>query len=226
MALGRSWHDYKQSDRVQYVNFTFYDPEKLEELKALHIPFAWAFHDKDTNIDGEIKKPHYHALVNYGAPTSVKNFQKILADIPANGYAEITGYPRSMYRYLCHEDDPEKYQYDDSVRHCECGFNESDLLSVTDTNFLIRSINHFVIEKNISEYDDLLNELDMEGKLTEYFVVIRNTIHFQHFLKSRRIKRSIEKKKHDDDIQCQQRIRIIEEKKRKIEESKKDENNS
>ena len=91
MAQGRSWHDYKPSDRVQYVNFVVYDPEKIEELKALHLPFAWAYHDKDTNIDGEIKKPHYHVLVNYGAPTSVQNYKKILGDIPVISAYPLTG---------------------------------------------------------------------------------------------------------------------------------------
>ncbi len=220
MAFGRSWAEYKKSDRVQYVNFTFYDPEKLEELKALHIPFAWVYHDKDTNENGELKKPHFHALMNYGAPTSINNFMKILGDIPANGYAEVTGSPRGMFRYLIHEDDPNKFQYSPEIRHCECGFNEAELLSCTDTNFLIRCINHFIIEKSICEYDDLLNELDAEGKITEYFIVIRNTIHFQQYLKSRRIKRSIEKKEKEDDIQCQEKIRILEEKKRKIDEQK------
>ena len=32
-------------------------------------------HDKDTNADGEPKKPHYHVILVYGSPTTYRNVE-------------------------------------------------------------------------------------------------------------------------------------------------------
>ena len=205
MAL--NWNSVEPSQRVQYLNFVFYDEAKLELLKNLHIPFCWILHDRDESFEDEVvfsgqkKKAHFHVLMDYGNTTTVRYWKKLLEGIPANDYAEITASPRGYFRYLIHADDPNKFQYDPSDRHEECGFSEFELLSKTDTNFIIRWVNHFIIEHGICEYDDLILALDDGGLFCESTVVYRNTIHFTNFLKSRRIKKSVSlKRDHDKEV--------------------------
>lgn len=198
--MGLSWHCVEDKQKAQYVNFVIYDEHKITELRNLHIPFAWSFHDKDIDLDDQEeerkeKKAHYHVLMDYGNTTTVRYWKKLLSGIPANDYAELTASPRGYWRYLIHEDNPEKYQYAAEDRHCECGFSEYELLSKTDTAFLIRWVNHWIISNDITEYDDLIMNLDENGLFAESTTVIRNTIHFTNFLKSRRIKSGKERKK-------------------------------
>ena len=67
-------------------------------------------HDRDTNPTGEPKKPHYHVIVSYEGPTTYSNVEKLTArlnqPIP-QPLEQVRGY----YRYLTHEDNPEKAQY-------------------------------------------------------------------------------------------------------------------
>lgn len=202
--MGLSWHSVEDKQKVQYVNFVIYDKQKLVELRNLHIAFAWSYHDKDIDLDDQEeerkeKKAHYHILMDYGNTTTVRYWKKLLQGIPANDYAELTASPRGYWRYLIHEDNPEKYQYKEEDRHCECGFSEYELLSKTDTAFLIRWVNHWIISNDITEYDDLIMNLDENGLFAESTTVIRNTIHFTNFLKSRRIKSGKERKKMMDE---------------------------
>ena len=207
MAL--SWFQVDDSQKAQYLNFVLYDFAGIEALRNLHIPFEWIFHDKDIDLDpteGERKekKAHYHVLIDYGNTTTIRYWKKLLAGIPANDYAELTASPRGYHRYMCHEDDPSKHQYSADERHQECGFSEYELLSKTDTAYLIRWINHWIISNDITEYDDLVMELDDNGLFAESATVIRNTIHFTNFLKSRRIKAIAKAKKEHDD--CMEKV--------------------
>lgn len=204
--MGLSWNQVEESQKAQYLNFVMYDVRGLVALRNLHIPFAWSYHDKDIDLDDQEqerneKKAHYHVLMDYGNTTTIRYWKKLLRGIPANDYAEITASPRGYWRYLIHEDNPEKYQYSPEDRHCECGFSEYELLSKTDTAFLIRFVNHWIVSNDITEYDDLIMNLDENGLVAESTTVIRNTIHFTNFLKSRRIKAIAKaKKEHDDNI--------------------------
>ena len=205
MAL--SCFQVEESQKAQYINFVFYDVRGIVALRNLHIPFCWVYHDKDTDLDDmeeerKEKKAHYHVLMDYGNTTTVRYWKKLIRGIPANDYFELTASPRGYYRYLIHEDNLDKFQYSPDDRHCECGFSEYELLSKTDTAFLIRWINHWIISNGITEYDDLVMNLDENGLFAESTTVIRNTIHFTNFLKSRRIKAIAQaKKEHDDSIE-------------------------
>lgn len=63
--------------------------------------------------DEEMKKEHYHVVYYSGrGPITLKAAkQKIPAEVPANGYVEVTGNAQGYMRYLIHLDDPEKEQF-------------------------------------------------------------------------------------------------------------------
>lgn len=63
--------------------------------------------------DDEVKKPHYHVMfyTGRGPITLPAAKQKIPAEVPANGYVEVTASATGYMRYLIHLDDPEKEQF-------------------------------------------------------------------------------------------------------------------
>ena len=71
-------------------------------------------HDKDINPDGTPKKAHYHVILCYAGPTTyncVKTLTESLNQPVPQPIEQVKGY----YRYFSHKDNPEKYQYSESV---------------------------------------------------------------------------------------------------------------
>ena len=83
----------------------------LQILADYHVPaFVSPLHQFDTNPDGEIKKPHYHVLIMYDNVKTVSQAREFFQTIGGVG-CEVVNSIRGMARYLCHMDNPEKYQY-------------------------------------------------------------------------------------------------------------------
>lgn len=116
---------------VLYPDSTTYDTNNL--IKALseeHLTFAVSpIHDKDVDVNGTLKKAHYHLLLAYSSATTLNNI---------SGWFKACGMPESdlhtvrvcasgvgYYRYLTHKDNPEKAQYNDNDIRV---FNDSDEL--------------------------------------------------------------------------------------------------
>lgn len=70
-------------------------------------------HCNDVNPDGEQKKPHFHILVAYEGKKSLSQFEVFRDSFGGVGLEEVQSL-RGYARYLCHLDNPEKYQYDTS----------------------------------------------------------------------------------------------------------------
>ena len=74
--------------------------------------YALILHDKDVNNEtGEVKKAHYHVVLEYEGKRLVSAVQN---DLKQKGLETRFVQPcneRAMLRYLVHKDDPEKYQY-------------------------------------------------------------------------------------------------------------------
>lgn len=84
----------------------------VELLRDLHINvFISPLHDKDTNPDGnEPKKPHFHVLLMYESVKTREQIDEVFSSIGGVGF-EVVSSLRGYARYLCHLDNPEKYQY-------------------------------------------------------------------------------------------------------------------
>lgn len=67
-------------------------------------------HDKDVNPDGEIKKAHYHVLMLFDTVKSKEQVEDIRDSFGGVGFENVNSV-RGYARYLCHLDNPEKYQY-------------------------------------------------------------------------------------------------------------------
>ena len=76
--------------------------------------FVSPLHDKDVNPDGEVKKAHYHILFSFGSMKSLDQVKEICEGFGCTVHPQITKSYRNCARYLCHLDNPDKYQYPQS----------------------------------------------------------------------------------------------------------------
>jgi len=146
-------------------------------------------HDTDINADETQKKPHWHVILCYSGPTSYNVVEKLTKNLNATipqGVEQIKGY----YRYLTHKDNPDKVQYDEADIISINGFSIRDFVDMTRAEVTKekRNIMCFVEENDITEYCDLLVELDKHNLLDTWEVAANNTIFADAYIRSRRNK--------------------------------------
>ena len=111
-------HKAERQKRKEYWLFEFYPDSAPENWRD--IINSWMvdclvspLHDKDVNEDGTPKKAHYHGILFF---ETLKTFEQVAELIkPLNGPIPQRpfGSKRNCARYLCHLNNPEKYQYDE-----------------------------------------------------------------------------------------------------------------
>ena len=180
---GRTW---------AFVMYPESMPNNYEEvITETGLPFALSpLHDKDVNPDGEEKKAHYHCIVYYENPTTLKNVKENVCDkLNATIPIKLESM-RGMYRYHLHLDNPEKHQYDDRDRKFYNGFDidMASKLTKTEVNKIIKEIHSFINDNNVFEYIDLLDILKDNDLNILYEVAISNTLFFKAMLDSKRNK--------------------------------------
>ena len=148
-------------------------------------------HDKDTNADGEPKKPHYHVILCYSGPTSfsvVERLTKQLGQPIPQPLEQVRGY----YRYLTHADNPEKAQYSAAEIETINGFDIRDFVEMTKSEVTRykRELLVFIRDNDLMEYADLLDVLLDGGEATaDLFEVASNhTLFLTKYIASRRYK--------------------------------------
>lgn len=87
-------------------------PENWRDiLSDFHIPCLISpLHDKDVNPTGEKKKAHYHVLLLFDSVKSETQAREIFEAFGGVGCEKVNSV-RGYARYLCHLDNPEKFQY-------------------------------------------------------------------------------------------------------------------
>lgn len=164
----------------------------IQLLQDQGLPVAISpLHDQDIEPDGSVKKPHYHVIVCYANNTTfnavVKTYTSPLnAPIP-----KCLASVRGMYRYHCHLDNPEKYQYPDDQRVFLNGFDIAEYVELTraEETEIIERIRGYIIDNHIYEYCDLVDMLASEGMMQEYAYSVRSTFLWNTYLKSRHYKK-------------------------------------
>ena len=90
-------------------------------LGELCVPaFISPLHNKDVNPDGLLKKEHYHVMLMFDGVKTTDQVLDIFNKIGGVGQ-EIVQSARGYARYLCHMDNPEKYQYSQEDVKCYGG---------------------------------------------------------------------------------------------------------
>lgn len=166
----------------------------IEQLRLTGLKTAISpLHDKDVYEDGEQKglpkKPHYHIIVCYEGPVTANNVGNMTKRLNSTIPIPLDQV-RGMYRYLTHEDNPEKVQYSKSAIQTLNGFDIRDFVEMTKSEVgkYIREIQQFIRDNGIFEYADLMDLLLDGGEaMADWFdVACNHTMLFTGYLRSRR----------------------------------------
>lgn len=184
--------------KSRYWAFIVY-PESTREdwidvLCEIGVVFAVSpLHDKDINPTGEKKKAHYHVLIQFEGPTTYKNVKENICDIINATIPKRVISLRGYYRYLTHEDNPEKAQYN-SEDIKEYGGFKLELTTTELTQYKLE-ICEDIKEHNILEYSDLCDYYkDCTGDYDKWEIASNHTYFFDKYICSRRnkIKQQVE----------------------------------
>lgn len=144
-------------------------------------------HDRDVNPTGEPKKAHYHVIMCYSGPTAY-NVVKRLTDSLNQPIPQPLEQVRGYYRYLTHEDNPEKAQYSKSDIQTLNGFDIREFVELTRSEIAKakREALQLVRDNGITEYSELVDILMDGGEATAdmFDVVSNNTLFFKAYLTS------------------------------------------
>lgn len=143
-------------------------------------------HDKDTNPDGETKKPHYHILMCFNGPTTYRKVALITEEIGATIPQRVIS-AKGMIRYFTHKDNPEKYQYSENEIKTINGLDitKIDGLTNSEVEEMKRILIGIINEMEIKEYADLYDYCKNNELYELCEVVSKNTIFFNAYLKSK-----------------------------------------
>lgn len=142
----------------------------VEILREQRVPFIVSpLHDKDKDLgerDGDLcelpKKPHYHVAILCDGNKPQSYFDDLAKSVNGTYSWKIQNL-RSMLRYFCHLDNPEKYQYSVNEMRSFCGASVKDAMQMEGTELTqeCKRIQTFVKQMhftNFHEFTDYLNE--------------------------------------------------------------------
>lgn len=173
----------------------------IEILREMHIPFVVSpLHDKDLDpeappdYDGDLqplpKKPHYHVAFLCDGNHTKEFFEDIANTIHAYKKVFKIFNVRSMLRYFCHLDNPEKYQYPESELKAYCGADPSSYMDMSGRQLMYecKKIQSFIKGMGFTSFKtftDYLNEQCLDdwyyivtSQRTLYFSTLLRDIHF------------------------------------------------
>lgn len=182
----------KSNGKGRTRNFaTVVYPESASEnwqdiLASQFIPaFISPLHDKDINPTGEPKKAHYHVLIMFDSVKTKEQAEEIFNLIGGVGCEKVNSI-RGYARYLCHLDNPEKAQYEQSEVRSMGGADYVGTIGlVIDKYKAISEMIDYCKENNIISYSDLLEYCRLER--FDWFRVLcdNGTVVMKEYLKSK-----------------------------------------
>lgn len=179
--------------KARYWGFFVY-PESAPEdwrdrIQATGLPFCVSpLHEFDLNPDQTPKKAHYHVILAFNGPTTYNNVKKNIVDPLNQPHPQFLYSVKGAYRYLTHQDNPEKYQYDPKEITFYNGFTTADYcdMSITDEDRLYDAIENFIEENKLTEFITVVKLLKQHGQFESLSFFRRHSIYFKEYLKSAR----------------------------------------
>lgn len=154
-------------------------------LSDMNIPcFISPLHDKDVNPGGECKKSHYHVLLTYDSVKTVDQAKVVFYSIGGVGCETVQSL-RGYARYLCHLDNPEKFQYPVDEVTAFCGADYVSVIGLpTDKYKAIREMMHWCRQNQVYSYS-LLLEYASDNKFDWFRILCDSgTVVIKEYLKS------------------------------------------
>lgn len=142
-------------------------------------------HDSDVNDEtGEIKKAHYHVIIQYSGMKTTEQAGEIFSKIGGVG-CEVVQSIRGYARYLCHLDNPDKAQYNPMDVICLSGADYAKYISCsTDKYQVIGEIMEFCIDNDIVSFATLLEYAKNENYIW-FKALCDSSCTVREYLKSR-----------------------------------------
>jgi Plasmid replication protein len=161
-----------------------------------HIPwFESPLHDRDLTATGEVKKPHWHILLMFGTLKSYDQVKELTEAL--NGpRPEKCHDARALVRYMAHLDDPNKAQYskDEIIPHGGADLSEMFRPSHSELYAIIDEMRLFIIEKGLTEFEDIFNYAAEQEKDRWFPVLCGSGMYvMKFFLSSRRHRRNVQR---------------------------------
>jgi len=178
---------YKRGRNWTIVVYPDSAPEFWESLISQEPIAISPLHDKDVNVDGELKKAHYHVLFAYKGNKSFEQIDEIARTLHAPIPQRINSLTGAT-RYLTHQDNPEKYQYDSADIRVFGGFDLEGCLALSsgDKRQLLRDMLEFIRDKNIIHLIDFTEYCLSDSAPAGWFELLteRNTLFIKEYIKS------------------------------------------
>ena len=162
-------------------------PDNWQELLAeAKIPmFISPLHDKDVNPDGTPKKPHRHVMVMYDSVKTKEQAEMFFKTVNGVGL-EVVNSIRGYARYLCHLDNPEKYQYsiDEVISYGGADYINA-IGTYADKEKACREMMNFIEENDITCFSDLSLYASI-NRSAWFSALVNNSSYFiKEYIKSR-----------------------------------------
>lgn len=128
--------------------------------------FISPYHDKDVNDNGEIKKPHYHVIIQLSSARPNDKYivnqimRKIYLPDKLLNHAEPVSDMVSQVRYLVHADDPDKYQYNKEDIICMGGTSIDKYFKPVYNSTIIDNVENIIMHNR--------NEITTMGQLLHF----------------------------------------------------------
>lgn len=165
-------------------------PTWRQTLESMRTPAFAICHEHDVKITGEPKKPHWHVLILFGRQVWGGYAQRVADELgAANGYWETVPYRHGYARYMCHMDNPEKYQYDPDDVICFGGadyieFTVSNAEKAKIKNDLLIEIIQMIRTNNVHSYAMVVNYAIDSGNMEWLNVLRQNGAFIAEYIKS------------------------------------------
>lgn len=162
-------------------------PENWKEiLEQEFVPaFISPYHNSDTNPTGEKKKSHWHVLIMFEGVKTTDQAKEIFDKIGGVGCEKVNSL-RGYARYLCHLDNPEKFQYKTDEVVSLCGADYLTTISLTTDKYkAISEMMEFCEKYNIVSFY-LLSKYSFQSRPDWARVLADNgSVYMREYLKSK-----------------------------------------
>ena len=164
----------------------------LEVLNSYHVSYAVSpLHENDLNPDGEQKKAHFHVLVMFDSVKTNEQFIEMSRTFGGVGLEKVSSL-RGYARYLCHLDNPEKFQYDMNDVSC-VGCDYKELIGLPSDKYqVIREIVEYIDNEGILYYSDLFDYASKNNDTWFRCLCDNGTYVIKEYLKSKTYKMRID----------------------------------
>lgn len=158
----------------------------LEILAEYKVPALISpLHDRDIDPQDQPKKPHYHIIIMFEGPKTENQAREIFEPIGGVG-CEVIRSIRGYARYLCHLDNPEKYQYDEDKIIQLYGADYKEICELRSDKYkVITEILEFIDQEDICSYYDLLRYSRINNPSWFRSLLDNSTFVVREYIKSR-----------------------------------------